>query len=100
MQNVLLSPIPLDDLKEVFRDCIKSELAIAGRQEPPQPDEFITEEEARQLLHISKVTLKKWRDADKIPFYRFGTRIRYKKAELVATASTTKKGRARRATAQ
>jgi excisionase family DNA binding protein len=86
MQNVFLSSIPIEDLKEVFRDCLKSELELCNRSSTQPSDELITEQEARQLLKISKVTLKKWRDAKKIPFYRYGSRIRYKKNELLDCA--------------
>lgn len=84
--QVLLSSIPLEDFKEVFRDCIKLELELRNNTSTQPSDELITEQEARQLLKISKVTLKKWRDAKKIPFYRYGSRIRYKKNELLDCA--------------
>jgi excisionase family DNA binding protein len=88
MQNIILSTIPIEDLKEVFRDCLKSELELCNSTSTQPSDELITEHEARQLLKISKVTLKKWRDAKKIPFYRYGSRIRYKKNELLDCAET------------
>lgn len=86
MTNILLSSIPIEDLKEVFRDCIKLELELCKHSSTQPSDELITEQEARQLLKISKVTLKKWRDSNRITFYRYGTRIRYKKNELLNCA--------------
>ncbi len=98
MNQVLLTSIPVEDLKEVFRDCIRAELQTGIQSAPVEVDEFITEKEARQLLRVSKVTLKKWRDTNKIPFYRYGSRIRYKKYELLNGLSHDKK-KARRASA-
>jgi excisionase family DNA binding protein len=77
-----------DEFKTILRDCIKAELCASALQIPPQlSDEFINENQARDLLDISKVTLKKWRDENKIPYYRMGTRIRYKKHELISCLS-------------
>lgn len=98
MNNILFTPIPIEDLKEVFRDCIRAELQTGIPTASVEVDEFITEKEARQLLRVSKVTLKKWRDTNKIPFYRYGSRIRYKKNELLNGLSQDKK-KARRASA-
>lgn len=58
---------------------------------PPQSDEFLTENAVRDLLLVSKVTLKAWRDSGKINFYRIGSRIRYKKSELLAALESPKK---------
>ena len=86
----------MDEFKTVLRDCIKLELsATAPPQSIEKSDDLITENEARDFLRVSKVTLKKWRDEKKIPFYRIGSRIRYKRSELLTSLETIKKyGRA------
>ena len=56
-------------------------------------DDLITENEAKQILLVSKVTLKKWRDQGSIKFYRIGTRIRYRKSDLLKALEGKKKGR-------
>lgn len=92
INDLILSPISMDDFKIVLRDCIKTELSASAPQLPQTPsDDLITENEARDFLHVSKVTLKKWRDENKIPFYRIGTRIRYKKSELITSLNTVRK---------
>ena len=92
--DVILSPITLDEFKIVLRECIKSELsASAPPQFTPQNEDLITENEARVFLQVSKVTLKKWRDEKTIPFYRIGTRIRYKRSELIQVNVPKKYGR-------
>jgi hypothetical protein len=92
--DLILSPISLDDFKTVLRDCIKTELtASAPSQLPPQNEDLITEKEARGFLHVSKVTMKKWRDDNIIPYYKIGTRIRYKRSELVGVNAPKKYGR-------
>ena len=91
-QDVLLTSISLDELKNALRECIKSELNQSMPPKPPKPeDDLITENQARDFLHVSKVTLKKWRDENKIPFYRIGSRIRYKKSEILTSLNTVRK---------
>ena len=94
--NLLLSSIPWEDIKEELRDCIKTEFASTLKREPQEVEDFLTENEARTLLQVSKVSLKKWRDEGTIPFYRFGSRIRYKRSELINSATVSKKLKGRR----
>lgn len=60
------------------------EQLILTQAKPHDPEVLLTEQQAEELLHVSRVTLKKWRDDGKLPFYRYGSRIRYKRAELLA----------------
>ncbi len=90
--DLIFSSIPLEEFKTVLRDCIKIELsASAPPQIPSISDDLLTENEVRDFLHVSKVTLKKWRDDKKIPFYRIGSRIRYKKSEILLCLNTVRK---------
>ena len=94
MIDVIIPSITLDDFKTVLRDCIKTELSASAPPQLPQLNEdLITENEARDYLNVSKVTLKKWRDENKIRYYRIGTRIRYKKSELIEVKAPKKYGR-------
>jgi len=44
---------------------------------------LLTREEAAEMLSVSLVTLWKWTKDDIIPAYRIGTKIRYKKSEIL-----------------
>lgn len=83
MTNQILSTYSLEELQGVIRECIKTELQSSSLNPLNQMDDLITENEAREFLSVSKVTLKKWRDENRIKFYRIGTRIRYKKSEIL-----------------
>lgn len=92
--NIILTTYSIDQLETVFRDCIKSELQSFRPQPSIPEDDLITEQEAKKMLLVSKVTLKKWRDEGRIKFYRIGSRIRYRKSDLLKSLETsTKKGR-------
>lgn len=86
------NPVPvlyvhsMDEVISLFRECIKTELQSFKALEVSPLDDFITENEARKLLSVSKVTLKKWRDRGTIKFYRMGSRIRYRKSDLFKSA--------------
>lgn len=89
-ENVILSSFSLEQLQTVFRECI-TEFKASTPPPPVQPDELITENEAKKILSVSKVSLKKWRDEGRLKFYRIGSRIRYKRAELLQSIEPTKK---------
>ncbi len=91
MTNQIISTYTLDELKMVFSDCIKEELKNFTPQQSKEEDELITENEAKDFLKVSKVTLKTWRDKNLIKGYKLGTRVRYKKSELLNSLLTVKK---------
>ncbi len=81
-QQQFLSPIPLEDLGNFIRNCIKEELENKVPQTPPS-EELITSTETARILGVSKVTLHTWKLEGRIKYYRIGTRIRFKKAEVM-----------------
>lgn len=85
-QNIILFPVPLDDMKKVISECIIE--ALHTYQPPTPPDELLTEWQAARLLKVSKVTLHTWRKSGLIKYYRIGTRIRYSRSELLAQSGS------------
>jgi excisionase family DNA binding protein len=82
-QNLVFSPIPLDELTAVITQTVRSEMERAAQCfTPPPSTELITRKEAAQILGVSLVTLNDWTKAGTITGYRIGTRIRYKRHEL------------------
>lgn len=84
MDNVLLSAIPLEQLKVFISEAVSSELSkhftdvtLSG-----QATELLTRKEAAKLLSISLPTLLDFTKSGKITGYRIGTRVRYKRSEL------------------
>lgn len=90
-----LTQVSLEELRAIIADEVKKAVAEAGASGKselnPAFDELITEAEAVSILKVSKVSLKKWRDESLIPFYRFGTRIRYRKNELIESVRVLKR---------
>lgn len=92
-QNILLSSFTLEELKSIIGDCVR--MAMPPNPVPPisHEEDFITESQAQRLLLVSKVTLKKWRDEKRIKYYRIGSRIRYKRSELLQSCEIPKQRR-------
>ena len=75
------------------------DLRIANLQ-PQQPqieEELMTIQMASKFLHLSVVSIHKMKKAGKIKYLRIGSRIRFRKSELLETLETrkTKKGGAK-----
>lgn len=84
MENLVLSSIPLEELKNVISDTVRCELSkhLEVKSQSPKTVELLTRKEAAQLLGISLPTLLDYTKSGKITGYRLGTRIRYKRVEL------------------
>lgn len=82
--NILLSPISLDELETRLVSRFKTELLSTAPQTSKETeDEFLTAKQVSKLLGVSLVTLHKWKKEGKIKFHRFGTRIRFKRSEIL-----------------
>lgn len=83
MNQLILSPITLSDLKtaitDVVRTEIKNELLTLSVK---QPEDLLTRKETAEILGVSLVTLHEWTISGKVPAYRIGSRVRYKRQEI------------------
>jgi excisionase family DNA binding protein len=82
MSNIILQQISVNDLQLIITDAIKEQLQGLKTVPPPQI-EYITRNETIQILGCSLVTLNVWTKEGKLSSYRIGTRIRYKKDEVL-----------------
>lgn len=84
MEKILLSPITLDELATVIKMTVKREFEMINNSQTPQPEnEYITRKETSRILGVSLPTLNDYSKRGLIPSYRIGTRIRYKKEEVL-----------------
>lgn len=85
MNNIILSTRNIDDfIADVANEVVKR-IGQYGIAESPKSnsDEFLTIQEVSKLLSVSLVTLHKWKKQGKIKFYRFGSRIRFRKSDVL-----------------
>jgi excisionase family DNA binding protein len=93
MQGIVLDSISRDEFQNLIRECVREELYSQSQEkaESSQETELIDSKEAASLLRVSLPTLHKWKKQGRIPFQRIGTRIRFNKAEVLATIGGRKK---------
>jgi excisionase family DNA binding protein len=72
---------------EIVKDVVKA-LKLSGLKSPDNNDEiFLTRKETAQFLSISLVTLWDWTRKDVIPGFKIGSKIRYKKSDVLNSLS-------------
>ena len=78
--QILLNGISVDELVARLKLELIPVPAIATKE---TTEDFITVKEVARLLGISLVTVHKWKKDGKLKFHRFGSRIRFKKSEIL-----------------
>ncbi|MFB6457618.1 helix-turn-helix domain-containing protein [Chitinophaga sp. Hz27] len=83
--DFVLTPIPLDQLRMMIAETVTAELSRHLEQAAITKvnAELITRKEAATMLGISLPTLLDFTKTGKIRGYRLGTRIRYKRSEII-----------------
>lgn len=92
MNNLIFTPLTLEQLKSELADVVKKEMATLTESltSPKQQDEWLTRKQAANLLGVSLVTINDWTKTGKIKGYRIASRIRYKRNELEASLAQIK----------
>ncbi len=86
----ILFPVPISELKTLIHETLAECLAAASGSRPDDSAEsLISREEAADLLHISYQTLAKRTQSGEFTAYRVGSRVLYKRAELIAALTPT-----------
>ncbi len=84
-EPIVLSPIPLPDLLGEITKAVRSELEARTNAAPPPAEELLTREQAAQLLGITLPTLRDYTRRGYVTGYRIGTRVRYKRNEVLGS---------------
>ena len=89
--QVLLSPIALDELLNSFREIVKQE--ILSEQNHAVGERLLSPADTCALFQpsISKVTLSAWTKAGHLKKYDIGGRCYYRHSEVIEAAKTLKK---------
>ena len=96
-QRTLISSIPFDELlgelKQVIKQAEESRLPHA---EPTAAEELLTRQQTAKLLGITLPTLRKYTRDELLPGYRIGTRVRYKRSEVIGALQAMEVRKARK----
>ena len=82
-EPIVLSPIPLPDLLGEITKAVRSELDARTPPTAPPAEELLTRDQAAQLLSITLPTLRDYTRKGFVIGYRIGTRVRYKRNEVL-----------------
>ena len=82
-EPIVLSPIPLPDLLGEIAKAVRSELDARTPTTAPPAEELLTRDQAAQLLGITLPTLRDYTRRGYVAGYRIGTRVRYKRNEVL-----------------
>ncbi len=85
----LFTDIEIDNLINRSMNYALEHLKQENTVETPE-DEFITRQNAADILKVSLVTMSDWDKKGILTPYRYNTRIRYKKSEIQNLSQTSK----------
>ncbi|MBX3100995.1 MAG: helix-turn-helix domain-containing protein [Bacteroidetes bacterium] len=87
--SVQIITLSVEDLRQVVMECIE---AVFGAHPKAAPsEELLTMDEAARQLGIGKVTLWRLRRSGRLPSHTLGKRVYFKKSELIACLTPSRK---------
>ena len=89
MENILLSPIPLEALTGILTAIVRDEIRAAKKEE--LQERLLTKKEAASFLKVSESTIDNWADSGAIQKHYRGRLCYFKQYELEASLTHLKK---------
>jgi excisionase family DNA binding protein len=85
MNTTVFVAMPFVEFQELIQQAVNAAFEKYTKQlfDANNSEELMSVEEAGAFLHVSKVTIFKWKKNKKIASYRFGRKIYFKKQELL-----------------
>ena len=85
MEKVLFTSVPIADLQGYIAQTIQHELSVIlkANDAPPDTDELVTRKQAAIILGLSLPTLHDYTVRGIVTAYRVGSRVRYRKGDLL-----------------
>lgn len=81
MEQIVLSSLTKEEIKELVHEAVRSEFHKISDE--LRPEELISRKETADILQISLVTLNKYSKKGILPSYKIGSRVRYKRHEVL-----------------
>lgn len=82
-QQVVLTSMIVTDLVAEIARAVRVELDARAQVAQSPPEELLTRQQAAELLGITLPTLREYTRQGYLTGYRLGTRVRYRRNELV-----------------
>jgi len=93
--NIILSPISLQDWQNVFDRSLNTAIEKHFKDfiSPAPQEKYLTRKETAALLNISLPTLGEYAKRNLIKSYRFGVRVLFKQSDISAALTKINYGR-------
>ena len=95
MEKTIFTQLTSEQLQAAITEAVS--LAISRNKvdtsNPFEDENYITRKDAAKILGCSLVSLNQWTKSGIIQGYRIGTRVRYKKIEVLNSLVKVKSGR-------
>ena len=91
MQNLVLTPVPIDDLLAMFRDIVREEMNPGTTSEGGTNRTIINRAELIKRLDITEPTVIRYEKKGIIPSIRIGSAVRYDYDKVLQALETKKK---------
>lgn len=90
MKKHLIIEITPEELSELIQSSVEASLSKFKEElQPNDPDELMSRKEAAKYLQISLTTLWHWMRDGKVKYYKNGSKIYFKRQELVDSLNQT-----------
>lgn len=89
MDNIVLSPIPVDQLVKTITESVLAALRL--EKDSDLQDRMITTKEVKEIFGVSAVTVSAWINKGKLKPLSMGGRNRFRYADVMESAKTLKK---------
>lgn len=84
MQNLIFTPLSIEQLQTLINDAVKSGIETT-KPTQPEPTQLLTRKQVCELLNITPPTLHEWTKNGTVTAYKVGTRVRYKYNDVLNT---------------
>ena len=83
-KELVFTSLPLDEMEVMITRAVRESISTLAAQQPTDNhSELITRKQAAQMLNLSLPTLREYTVRGIVPSYRVGSRVRYKKSEVI-----------------
>jgi excisionase family DNA binding protein len=81
METQLVVTLKVDELKSIITESVENAIKINSKAK--EEDSLLCRKDLARLFSVSLVTISAWTKSGKLPYYQIGSRIYFKKNEVM-----------------
>jgi len=87
MENIILMSISKEDLQQIIRDSVKSELNNSTVPSPiiKEEETLMNTKDVQSLFGVSRITIHKWKKQGLFPYHKINRKLYFKRSEVIAS---------------